>query len=91
MYLCIAEIFDGINSCQYGKGHHILYVIINTGQKILWIKLLPTRAGGEIGKNFLLVKISTYTVLAYSSTRRVYESNHVYDGVEGRGYQPRCT
>ena len=23
-YLCIAEIFDGINFCQCGKGHHIL-------------------------------------------------------------------
>ena len=32
-YLCIAEIFHGINFCQYGKGH-ILSVIINTGQNI---------------------------------------------------------
>ena len=30
---CIAEIFSGINFCQYSKGHHILYAIINTGQK----------------------------------------------------------
>ena len=33
-YLCVAEIFDGINSRQCGKGCHIFYVIINTGQNI---------------------------------------------------------
>ena len=41
----------------------MLYVIDNTGQKIRGTKFLPTRPGGEIGENFLLVKISSYTVL----------------------------
>ena len=62
-YYCITEIFSGINFRQCGKGCHILYVIINTGQKIRVIKILPMRADGEIGKNFLLAKISMYTVL----------------------------
>ena len=43
-YLCIAEIFGGVNFHQCGKGCHILYVIINTGQKIHVIKILPMRA-----------------------------------------------
>ena len=33
-YLCIAEIFGGVNFRQCGKGRHVLNVIINTGQKI---------------------------------------------------------
>ena len=41
------------------KGHHVLYVIVNTGQKNLWIKFSPIRAGGE---NFLPAKISSYMV-----------------------------
>ena len=57
IYLCIAEILDGINFHQCGNGHHIL----NTGQKIQ-VKILPTRAGGEIGENFLLAKISTWYI-----------------------------
>ena len=32
-------------------------------KKNLRVKFLPMRAGGEIGENFLLVKISTYMVL----------------------------
>ena len=48
-YLCIAKIFGGIEFHQCGKGHHILYVIINTGQKIC---VTPMRVDGEIGKNF---------------------------------------
>ena len=36
---------------QYGKGHCVECVIINTGKKIS-----PTTAGGEIGEIFLLVK-----------------------------------
>ena len=59
-YLCIAEIFSGINFRQCGEGCHILYVIINTEQ----IKISPTRAGGKIGENFFLVKIFGYTVHA---------------------------
>ena len=31
-YLCIAEVFGGINFRQCSKGRHILNVIINTGQ-----------------------------------------------------------
>ena len=61
-YLCIAEIFSGINFRQYGKGHYILNVI-NTGQNICAIKILPIRADGKIGENFLLVKISMYTLV----------------------------
>ena len=35
-YLCIAEIFGGINFRQCSKGlHHILYVIVNAGQKFV--------------------------------------------------------
>ena len=49
-HLCVAETFGGINFCQCGKGRHILYVIINTGQKICVIKILPMRADGKIGK-----------------------------------------
>ena len=40
----------------------MLCVIINTGQKNSQINISPMRAGGEIGENFLLVKISGYTV-----------------------------
>ena len=62
-WLSIAEIFGGINFRQCGKGRHILYVIINTGKKkIRIIKISPMRADGEIGENFLLAKISAYTV-----------------------------
>ena len=60
--LCIAEIFGEINFRQCSKGRHILNVIINTGQKIRTIKILPIRADGEIGEIFLLAKISAYTV-----------------------------
>ena len=62
-YLCIAEIFGGINFRQCDKGRHILNVIINMAQKIRAIKILPMKADGEIGENFLLAKISAYTVL----------------------------
>ena len=37
-------------------------MIVNTGQKNTRIKILPMRTGGEIGKIFLVVKISSYTV-----------------------------
>ena len=68
-YLCILEIFNGINFHQCSRGHHILYVIINTGKKSLRIKISAMRAGGKIGENFLLAKISTYTVdHLYTST-----------------------
>ena len=40
----------------------MLYIVINTGQKICRTKFLPTRPGGEIGKNFLLTKISGSTI-----------------------------
>ena len=59
-YHCIAEIFGGINFRQCGKDH-ILFVIINTGQKIGMIKISPMRADGEINENFLLKQ----TVLTY--------------------------
>ena len=44
--------------CQCGKGHYIIvYVIINTGEKIHRRKVLVTRKGGEIGE--IVVKISS--------------------------------
>ena len=52
--LCIAEI---LNFRQCSKDRHILYVIINAGQKIRIIKISPMRADGEISKIFLLAKI----------------------------------
>ena len=51
-YLCVAEIFSGINFRPCGKSHHRLYVFINMGQKICGIKISPMRAGGEKGKKF---------------------------------------
>ena len=62
-YPCITEIFTGIKFRQWGKGQHIFCVIINTGQKIHGIKILPTQAGGKIGENFLLAKLFGYTVV----------------------------
>ena len=47
--------------------------MINTGQKIHAIKILPIRAGGEIGENFLLAKISAYTVCCFNSTTKPYD------------------
>ena len=35
-------------------------------RKNLQIKYLPMRAGGEIGENFLLAKISSYIIVLYS-------------------------
>ena len=58
-YPCIAEIFAGTNFRQCGKGRHVLYVY-NAGQKI---QISPMRAGSEIGKFFLLEKISNYMVI----------------------------
>ena len=54
--------FGGMIFCQYSEGRHILYVIINTRQKIFWIKISPMSAGGEIGEKFLLVKVSCHTI-----------------------------
>ena len=56
--------FGEINFANVVKVTNILYVIINTGQKIRVIKILPMRAGGEIVEIFLLAKISAYMVLA---------------------------
>ena len=61
-HLRIAEIFGGINFHQCGKGHHILYVITNTGQKIRVIKISPMRADGEIGEKFLHAKYGNCTL-----------------------------
>ena len=49
--LCIAEIFGGVNLRQCGKDHHILYVIINTEQKI---NISPMRADGEIDESLCI-------------------------------------
>ena len=35
--LCIAEKFGGIDFCQCSKGRHILYVMINAGQKLIFV------------------------------------------------------
>ena len=55
-YLYIAELFGGINFRQCDKGHHILYVIINTGQKFMDKKF---RQREQVAK---LAKIFTYAV-----------------------------
>ena len=57
-HFCTAEIFDGIDFCQCGKGRHILYVIINLTQD----KNFANESRWRIGKYFLLVKLSVYTV-----------------------------
>ena len=38
------------------------YIIINTGQNICGTKFLPTRPSGEIGENFLLMKVYDITL-----------------------------
>ena len=43
----------------------MVYVIINTGQKIRGRKFSPTRSGGDIGENFLLAKISGSIVYSF--------------------------
>ena len=52
--------FGGINFRQCGKGRHILFVIINTGQKICVIKISQMRADGEIGENFRVYGIKLW-------------------------------
>ena len=42
--------------------YNILYVTITQDKKICMIKISPMREDGEIDENFLLVKISAYTV-----------------------------
>ena len=69
-YLCVAEIFGGINFRQCSKGQRS--VIINAGQKIHAIKIWPIRTDGEIDKNFLLVKIFAYMVHAHMYHTFVY-------------------
>ena len=51
------------NFRQCGEGHHILNVIINTGQKNSSDKNFANKADGEIRENFLLVKIFAYTLI----------------------------
>ena len=51
---------------------------MNTGQKSSWIKFLPTRVGGKIGENFLLVKISSYTVLQNQHQLIQIPCNHAW-------------
>ena len=59
--LCIAEkVMEKIFANTVNTGRHILYAMFNTGQKFSMIKFSPMRAGGEIGENFLLAKISMY-------------------------------
>ena len=59
-YLCITEKVCKKTFANAVKvAISILYAIFNTGQKIGMIKFSPIRTGVE---NFLLVKISIYTV-----------------------------
>ena len=51
------SVLQKLNFGQCGKGYHILNVIVYREYEI---KFLLMRATGEIGENFLLVKISTY-------------------------------
>ena len=62
MIILYMEIFTGqkfrqaqLKFHQCGKGRHVLYAVINEGQKN---KISPMKANDEI---FLVVKISTYT------------------------------
>lgn len=48
-----AHKLGGINFRQRGIGRHILYAVINTGQKNS-----PMRAGGKVGEIFFLAKIN---------------------------------
>ena len=75
----IAEIFGRINYHQCGKGCHIfyMYTLTNTGQR----KNLPMRAGGKIvqlGKNFLLTKISAYTAFTFTISSEKFISIAVF-------------
>ena len=70
---CVVEIFDGINFRQYGKDCHMLNVIVNTGQKFVK-QISPTRSDGEIDENFLLAKISGYTVTFAINAASSYDS-----------------
>ena len=48
---------------NYGKSCHILYAIINAGEKNVDRNYSPMSEIGEIGEKFLLVKISGSMVL----------------------------
>ena len=66
MYLCSAKIFfGGIILHQCSKGCHIRCAIINTGQNMR--KFTPMRASGEIGNNFLRLKITSGIHLTYNA------------------------
>ena len=63
---------------QYGKGHHILYPIFNTGQKLIsTIKFSSMRAGGKVGRKFLLVKLDAIV------DRFLTDSNKRNEGTSG--------
>ena len=57
MYLVLKKCGGKINAVKVA----ISSVIFNTGQIAGVTKFFPIKAGGEIGKNFLLMKISMYT------------------------------
>ena len=67
-YMCIRMNIIMLQGC------HILYAIFNTGQKISMLKFLSMRAGGEIGENFIITKISTYMYMYTVPTCTVYLS-----------------
>ena len=58
-YLCIAEIFGGINFCQCSKVCPILYAIIQN-KKVSVVPFLPMRVGGEIGENLHICSMCTW-------------------------------
>ena len=56
----------------------MLYVPINTGQKIHRTKVLSARPDGEIDKNFLLAKISGSTLFMHGHTQVMQEGKTLF-------------
>ena len=54
-HLCIVEKKLRKNFHQCGKGHHILYAVFNTGQKIRMIKILANESRWRNWQKFLRI------------------------------------
>ena len=77
LHCSIAEKEYEINFLPCGEDCHRLCSIINMGQKICRIKILPTRAGGDKGKHFSMQKfpaihLHDQQLLYYSYLRHSY-------------------
>ena len=63
--MCCAVAWRKVGQNGYGRVSckvHAIKVTMQWTNKNSMIKFSPMRAGGKIGKNFLLVKISTYII-----------------------------